>query len=95
MYDNKWDVLDPPRSKLRALASKLDGQISELGAVAEGAAAIERVAAVMASWRELANALDFGSEPVLRSCPNCHRRIPTEATRCRYCMATSPHEVAP
>jgi hypothetical protein len=90
MDNQNWDVLDPPRSKLRALAAKLQEQISLLDSALQGGSAPAQFVSVADAWRELSGALDLGAEPALRSCPSCQRRVPVEATRCRYCMATSP-----
>lgn len=80
------DVLDPPRSRLRALATSLDGRVAELSV---GDPTPEGAANVRQAWLALSKALALGAEPVLRSCPHCRRRIPSEASRCRYCMARS------
>lgn len=86
------DVLDPPRSRLRALATSLDGHVAEL---IVGDPTREAAANVQRAWLALSTALALGAEPVLRSCPHCSRRIPREAARCRYCMARSDaHAVA-
>lgn len=88
MTDNNWDVLDPPRSKLRVLAAALQQQVSQLDG--SGAGSPAHVAGVVAAWRLVSDALALEPEPVLRDCPHCQRRVLAEATRCRYCMAVSP-----
>jgi len=86
MKNNDSDVLDPPRSKLRTLAARVEQHVSELSA-GNGAAGMSDLGV---AWRALSKELALGPEPVLRGCPHCARRIPCEATRCRYCMAHSP-----
>jgi hypothetical protein len=90
MTNDSQDVLDPPRSKLRVLAAKLDEQMLLLGSGAAGSAGAAQAVATAQAWSDLAKALDLGLEPSLRACPHCQRCIPDEATRCRYCMAGSP-----
>lgn len=80
------DVLDPPRSQLRALAASVDEHIAELSAQGVGGESAEKL---RVAWLALSKALALGAEPVLRACPRCSRRIPFDATRCRYCMALS------
>lgn len=86
MKEELLDVLDPPRSQLRALAASVDRHVANLNT--HGAAA-ESVESLKLAWLALSKALALGEEPVLRACPSCSRRIPCEATRCRYCMVTS------
>jgi hypothetical protein len=86
MSKQDFDVLDPPRSKLRALAASVERHVAELGA-GQAQTAVQDLGI---AWRALSNALALGPEPSLRGCPHCGRRIPHEATRCRYCMAHSP-----
>ena len=90
MDNQNWDVLDPPRSKLRALVATLQEQMSRLDTALQGGPATAQFGSVADAWRALSSALDLGAEPPLRACPNCQRRVPIEATRCRYCMANSP-----
>jgi hypothetical protein len=93
MSDDNWDVLDPPRSKLRSLVAKLDQHISKLDSGSGQVIAADQVASLAGAWRELSKTLDLGEEPTLRACPHCRRRIPTQASRCRYCMVASPSAV--
>lgn len=88
MTDKNWDVLDPPRSKLRALAAALQQQVTQLDGAATASAT--QVAGVVAAWDLVSAALALEPEPTLRDCPHCQRRVLAEATRCRYCMAVSP-----
>ncbi|HKY34477.1 MAG TPA: hypothetical protein VJN18_00945 [Polyangiaceae bacterium] len=90
MNEHDSDVLDPPRSKLRTLAASVERHVSELNA-GDGSVGAK---GLDIAWRALSNALALGPEPELRSCPHCSRRIPCEATRCRYCMAHSARLVA-
>lgn len=80
------DVLDPSRSELRALAATLDRHVSDLSNQTHVG---ETTQSLKLAWLALSKALALGPEPTLRSCPNCNRRIPREATRCRYCMTQS------
>jgi hypothetical protein len=80
------DVLDPPRSQLRALAAAVDREIANLSTPGQSPEATE---GLKLAWQALSKALALGPEPELRACPQCSRRIPREATRCRYCMAES------
>ena len=79
------DVLDPPRSQLRALAAAVERHVADLSTrdASEAAQSLKR------DWAALAKALALGDEPTLRDCPSCSRRIPRESTRCRYCLAQS------
>lgn len=86
MTTENLDVLDPSRSQLRALAATLDQHVSDLSSQDHAG---ETAQSVKIAWLALAKALALGPEPALRSCPSCSRRIPREATRCRYCMAQS------
>ena len=88
MTEKIWDVLDPPRSKLRALAAALQQQVTQLDGAATASPA--QVAGVVAAWGLVSDALALDPEPTLRDCPHCQRRVPAEATRCRYCMVASP-----
>jgi hypothetical protein len=80
------DVLDPPRSKIRALAATVDRHVAVLGT---DGPAVETIEGLRLAWLDLSKALDLGAEPALRGCPHCSRRIPCEAKRCRYCMEAS------
>jgi hypothetical protein len=80
------DVLDPPRSKIRALAATVDRHVAILDT---DGPAVESIEKLRLAWLALSKALDLGAEPALRECPHCSRRIPCEATRCRYCMEAS------
>lgn len=95
MSQNQWNGLDPARSKLRALAARVEGEIVELGAAAGGTALAADVGDLALAWRELSNAMALGAEPHLRVCPHCRRSVLLEATRCRYCMRPSPAETEP
>jgi hypothetical protein len=86
MKNEAPDVLDPPRSQLRALAASVDRHVVELSTQAQSAEAFQ---GLKSAWLALSKALALGPEPALRDCPSCSRRIPREATRCRYCMALS------
>ncbi|HYJ11720.1 MAG TPA: hypothetical protein VEX18_22005 [Polyangiaceae bacterium] len=86
MKTETLDVLDPSQSQLRALAATLDRHVSELSNQDH---ASETTRSLKLAWLALSNALALGPEPTLRSCPHCSRRIPREATRCRYCMTQS------
>ena len=80
------DVLDPPRSRLRALVAAVDKHVADLSSqdvTNEAAQSLKR------AWLDLSKAMALGDEPALRNCPNCRRHILREATRCRYCMAHS------
>jgi hypothetical protein len=86
MTPESFDVLDPPRSRLRALVAIVDQHVADVStrdATNEAAQSLKR------AWLDLSKALALGEEPKLRACPSCSRRIPREATRCRYCMAHS------
>lgn len=91
MKEEAIDVLDPARSKLRALAASVENHVANLDA---NGASEQTVAGLKQAWLDLTKALALGEEPALRSCPNCSRRIPREATRCRYCMAESAASLA-
>ena len=93
MNDSAPDVLDPPRSKLRALAIQLDQQLALLCASVDATKGDSNVVGLSITWRAVSKALDLGAEPSLRACPHCLRRVPEAATRCRYCMAVSPASV--
>lgn len=86
MKHELMDVLDPQRSRLRALAAAVGKSVAE---VSSGDATNEVAQRLQTAWLELSQALALGEEPALRKCPNCSRHIPREATRCRYCMAHS------
>jgi hypothetical protein len=91
MKEQAIDVLDPPRSRLRALAASVDLYVADLEAHGANAQTVENL---KQAWIALSKALALGAEPELRTCPNCSRRIPREATRCRYCMAESGPSVS-
>jgi hypothetical protein len=86
MKTESQDVLDPSRSQLRALAATLDRHVSDLSNQAQVGETSQNL---KLAWLALSKALALGPEPTLRSCPKCNRRIPREATRCRYCMTQS------
>jgi hypothetical protein len=91
MIQPPLDVLDPQRSQLRSLAASVDKHVAELSAQGYSGEAAENL---KLAWLALTKALALGPEPVLRGCPSCSRRIPCEATRCRYCMAESQSSVS-
>jgi hypothetical protein len=91
MKDKPLDVLDPSRSQLRALAASVDRHVAQLNAKDEADATTQ---SLTVAWLALSKALALGPEPLLRDCPSCNRRIPREATRCRYCMAQSQASVS-
>ena len=91
MKEEPIDVLDPPRSRLRVLAASVDRHLADLDAHGATAQTVENL---KRAWLELSKALALGTEPELRTCPSCSRRIPREATRCRYCMAESGASVS-
>lgn len=80
------DVLDLPQTQLRALSATLEKHVNELGTQDQTA---ETTQSLKLAWLALSKAMALGPEPTLRSCPSCSRRIPREATRCRYCMMQS------
>lgn len=86
MNHQAFDVLDPPRSKLRALAALVDQCVANLSADDLASEAIVRL---KRAWADVSKAMALGEEPELRGCPSCNRRIPLEAARCRYCMVRS------
>ncbi len=90
MNHQTFDVLDPPRSQLRALAALVDQCVANLSA---DDLASEAVVRLKRAWFDVFKAMALGEEPKLRECPSCNRRIPFEAARCRYCMARSEAQV--
>jgi hypothetical protein len=83
-----WDAIEPSRSRLRALVTRVTRELAEV----EGNARGERadLASLSLAWTSLVGELDLGAEPALRACPHCGRSILLVAVRCRYCMSRSP-----
>jgi hypothetical protein len=81
MDPTQWDVLEPQRTALRTLVSKMEQELSSLG----GGEANGSRQSLQNAWDALVRALALGPEPELRSCESCKRSIMVTATRCRYC----------
>ena len=87
-----WDAIEPGRSRLRALVTRISQELAELESKAgptpsDGA---DGLASLSLAWSSLVVELALGTEPALRECPNCKRSILRAAVRCRYCMSRSP-----
>ena len=83
--DTEWDEFEPEQARLRALVQSVDKEIT---------AAFSRDAAAQAprlahAWQRLVSGLALHPAPELRRCPFCARRVPSIATRCRYCLKSS------
>ncbi len=95
MSVNEWDQFEPEQARLRSLVEGVDREIA--GAFSRG---VETEAPRLAdAWARLVSGLALAAAPALRRCPFCARRVPSVATRCRYCLkasdATHPTEAAP
>lgn len=92
MDRTEWDVLEPQRTALRVLVSKMDKELGSLDVAEEDRAR----PALQEAWQALVRALALGPEPELRSCESCNRSIMITATRCRYCwLKASPRPSSP
>ena len=85
MSKTEWDEFQPEQARLRALVQSVDKEIS--GAFSRGVAT--EAPRLADAWQPLVSGLALGTAPDLRSCPFCERRVPSVATRCRYCLKSS------
>src|SRR5688572_22870668 len=85
MSKTEWDEFQPEQARLRALVQGVDRQIS--AAFSRGVAT--EAPRLADAWQRLVSGLALGTAPDLRSCPFCERRVPSVATRCRYCLKSS------
>jgi hypothetical protein len=85
MDQTPWDVLEPQRTTLRGLVSRVEHELSALGQTSEP----RSHEPLHDAWKALVRNLALGPEPVLRSCEACRRSIMATATRCRYCWLKS------
>lgn len=90
MSATEWDQIDPEHARVRALVEGVDREIA--GTFSRGIAT--EAPRLNEAWQRLVSGLALRAAPELRRCPFCERRIPSVATRCRYCLkssdATSP-----
>ncbi|HEX6766919.1 MAG TPA: hypothetical protein VF103_15595 [Polyangiaceae bacterium] len=85
MNDTEWDEFEPEQARLRALVEGVDKEIT--AAFSRGAAT--EAPRLADAWQRLISGLALGAAPDLRRCPFCKRRVPSIATRCRYCLKSS------
>ena len=85
MNDREWEEFEPEQARLRALVEGVDKEI----AAAFSRGATTEAPRLADAWQRLVAGLALRAEPELRRCPFCARRVPSVATRCRYCLKTS------
>jgi hypothetical protein len=85
MNDTDWDQFEPEQARLRALVEGVDREFT--GTFSRGVAT--EAPGLADAWARLVSGLALRAAPELRRCPYCERRVPSTATRCRYCLKTS------
>ena len=85
MSNTEWDEIDPEHARLRVLVEGVDREIA--GTFARGVAT--DAPRLNQAWQKLVSGLALRAAPELRHCPFCKRRVPSVATRCRYCLKSS------
>jgi hypothetical protein len=85
MSGTEWDEFEPEQARLRLLVEGVDREIA--AAFSRGVAT--EAPPLAGAWARLVAGLALGVAPELRRCPFCDRRVPSIATRCRYCLKAS------
>jgi hypothetical protein len=75
--------------KTRKLIAGVQSEIARLGEAVRGGAGASEANDVRSAFRALVDHLAIGPEPETRACAACGRSIMRDATRCKYCWATS------
>jgi hypothetical protein len=80
----------PELSRLRTLVGAVEHELAQLSATPATTDAARPKTALDMTWSRLIEMLDLGSEPEMRTCPQCRNRCQMGATRCGHCWTALP-----
>jgi hypothetical protein len=75
-------------SQLRTLVAEVDKEIAHIPGAKPDAGSQTPRTALNLSWSNLVELLDLGTEPEMRTCPECKHLCTIGASRCGYCWTS-------